>query len=127
MRLYVMRLFCRGPRRCRRSRRTPPIATAARLRLSFLLVFLLAGSAAHSASEIRSGAAISVSEGNGLLAVDVDAVASISGVHIDRMGSMFGGATLTGLAGGTNIRLIELPAGDYRWSRIDFPGRLRYL
>jgi dipeptidyl aminopeptidase/acylaminoacyl peptidase len=123
-----MRLFfCRGPRRCRRSRRTPPVATPARLRLSFLLVLLIVASAARAASEVRSGATISVSNGNGLLAVDVDAVASISGVHIDRIGSMFGGTTLTGLAGGTNIRLIELPAGDYRWSRIDLPGRLRYL
>lgn len=101
------------------------------LQLAVVLLFL--GAALHvrdalAATGMRAGSAIDIAPGNGLLAVDVDSAAPITAVRIDRIGGgMFSGTTVTGLAGGTNIRLIELPPGDYRWSRVDFPGRLRYL
>ena len=97
------------------------------VRLLGVAALALGASVGFAATEYRPGTAMSLPAGSGLLAVDVDAIASISAVRIDRIGSMFGGTTLTGLAGGTNIRLIELPAGDYRWSRVDLPGKLRYL
>lgn len=80
-----------------------------------------------AATEVRAGSAISLAGGNGLLAVDVDSVTSISAVRIDPVGRMFGGTTLNGLTGGTNIRLISLPAGEYRWSRVDLTGAMRHL
>jgi dipeptidyl aminopeptidase/acylaminoacyl peptidase len=75
------------------------------------------------AASYRPGATIDPADGNGLLAVDIDALAPISAVRIEHIGSVFGGTTLTRLQSGTNVRLVELPAGDYRWSRIDFADR----
>ena len=77
--------------------------------------------------EFKSGEAIDLKQGDGLLAVDVDAVGVISGAKIDRVGALFGGTTLTNLHWGTNVRLIALPAGEYRWSRIDLSLAQSYL
>jgi len=73
-----------------------------------------------SAASFRTGATIDLHQGSGLLAVEVDSVGPISTVRIEQVGSMFGGRTLNRLQSGSNVRLIELPAGEYRWARVDF-------
>ena len=73
-----------------------------------------------SAASYRPGASIDLQQGSGLLVVEVEALGPISAVRIEPIGGMFGGRTLNRLQSGTNIRVIELPAGEYRWARVDF-------
>jgi len=73
-----------------------------------------------SAASYRPGASIDLQQGSGLLVVEVEALGPISAVRIEPIGSMFGGRTLNHLQSGANVRVIELPAGEYRWARVDF-------
>ena len=79
------------------------------------------------AAELKPGESIDLKRSDGLLAVNIDAPASTSSAKLDRIGALFGGATLTGLRPGINTRLIPLAAGEYGWSRIEFAGGLFYL
>ncbi len=96
--------------------------------LLFLCACISVGFAANAiGKEYTPGESIDLKPVDGLLAVDVDAAGLISGVKIDRIGALLGGTTLTKLHWGTNVRLIALPAGDYRWSRIDLSSVGLYL
>lgn len=77
--------------------------------------------------EYKSGETIDLKPGNGLLAVDLDVAGFASSVKIDRVGSMFGGELLTNVHGGDNMLMLEMPAGEYRWSRIELSLLSMYL
>lgn len=91
--------------------------------MRFLAIVFLSVSCLFTADaigrEFKAGDEVKVKDGDGLLVVNISSEAFIDVVKIERMGSLFGGASLTRLGRGDNVRLIELPAGDYRWSRID--------
>ena len=79
-------------------------------------------------SQFKPGEEVKVKDGNGLLAVDINtANAYVNVVKIERVGSLFGGTSLTGLGLGDNVRLVELPAGTYRWSRVDMNGAYLHI
>jgi dipeptidyl aminopeptidase/acylaminoacyl peptidase len=94
-------------------------------RLWILISFSFA-TLAHGA-EFKPGESIDLKPGDGLLAVDIEALAFVNSAKIDRIGAVFGGTTLTDLHSGTNTRLITLSAGEYRWSRINLSQGLWYL
>ncbi|QBB69867.1 S9 family peptidase [Pseudolysobacter antarcticus] len=77
--------------------------------------------------EYKPGESVDLKPGNGLLAVDIDITGFASSVKIDRVGSLFGGELFTKLHGGDNVLLVEMPAGDYRWSRIELAPLNMYL
>jgi dipeptidyl aminopeptidase/acylaminoacyl peptidase len=100
------------------------------VRLSGILVcafFLLGLATVARGAEFKAGDPVDLKPGEGLLAVDIDAVGVISAAKLDRIGSLFGGTTITDLHWGTNVRLIALPAGAYRWSRLDLIVSQTYL
>lgn len=91
-----------------------------RLSLVVFALLLICASPGVPAASYRPGATIDLQQGSGLLVVEVEALGPISAVRIEPIGGMFGGRTLNRLQSGTNIRVIELPAGEYRWARVDF-------
>jgi dipeptidyl aminopeptidase/acylaminoacyl peptidase len=76
---------------------------------------------AIDAHEFTAGDKVALKPGNGLVALDVTSAGDILSVEYNEARSAFGAAKLTGLGSGRNIRLIELPAGEYRWSRVNLP------
>jgi dipeptidyl aminopeptidase/acylaminoacyl peptidase len=79
-------------------------------------------------SQFKAGEEVKVKDGNGLLAVDINTTnAYVNVVKVERVGSLFGGTSLTGLGLGDNVRLVELPAGTYRWSRVDMNGAYLHI
>lgn len=91
------------------------------LRGPWLLVAaaLMLVTAAATAREIEPGAEIELREGRGLVAIAVDAAVPVSSLKIDRKDGGFGGQRLLRLGHGRSLRLLELPAGEYRFSRIE--------
>ncbi|HUD43001.1 MAG TPA: prolyl oligopeptidase family serine peptidase [Dokdonella sp.] len=75
--------------------------------------------AAASAKEIEPGATVELREGRGLVAIALDAAVPVSSLKIDRKDGGFGGQRLLRLGHGRSLRLLELPAGEYRFSRIE--------
>ncbi|HET6545639.1 MAG TPA: prolyl oligopeptidase family serine peptidase [Rhodanobacteraceae bacterium] len=96
--------------------------------LLFACSLLAAGLSARAATrEFTHGESVELEPGNGLLAVDIDTGDLARSVKLDRIGALFGGITLTGLDSSANLRLLELPAGNYRWSRVDLSYFGAYL
>lgn len=71
------------------------------------------------AREIAPGDTVEPREGRGLVAIAVEAALPVSSLKIDRKDGGFGGQRLLRLGHGRSLRLLELPAGDYRFSRLE--------
>ena len=97
--------------------------------MSRVLIALLAlnGAVAAANTEFKPGDAVSVESGDGLLAVNINAPPFTSLVRIGKVGSVLGGVTLTSLDQWRTIRLVQIPAGEYRWTRVDLLGGGGYL
>ena len=102
-------------------------AQPAAMRCGALLLALLGSVAPMHAAEIPPGEKVQIREGNGLLAIDFDAPQYASLLKIDRVGSLLGWVTVNHVHAGHNFRLFEVPAGEYRWSRIDLMSGWEYL
>lgn len=74
--------------------------------------------AAHAGGCEPKDRPIELKGDDGLLALEIDSTNYVTGVHVERRGSVFG-ATATGLGDGHVLCLMKLSAGDYRWDRID--------
>lgn len=85
--------------------------------LTGVLWLLMAGTA--HAREIAPGATVELREGHGLVAIAVTTEVPVSSLKIDRKDSAFGGQRLLRLGDGRSLRLLDLPAGEYRFSRIE--------
>jgi hypothetical protein len=88
-------------------------------RIVAAIVLVVASMPSLASDELDPGKPIKIQDGNGILALDVEALAFATSVHIQRVGSLFGGTTLTRLGGSSHVRLVELAPGEYRLSRID--------
>jgi len=83
------------------------------------LLFACTIAAASDAREFAPGEKVEIKPGHGLLAIDVTSDGSILSIEFNEARSMFGATKVTALGIGRNIRLIELPAAQYRWSRVN--------
>jgi dipeptidyl aminopeptidase/acylaminoacyl peptidase len=91
-----------------------------------LLALLGLVGSAHTA-EIQPGDKVQIKEGIGVLAIDFDAPQYANLLKIDRVGSLLGWVNVNHVHAGHNFRLFEIPAGEYRWSRIDLMSGWEYL
>ncbi|ANB19233.1 S9 family peptidase [Dokdonella koreensis] len=80
---------------------------------------LMVLAAVAGAREISPGDTVEPREGRGLVAIAVEAALPVSSLKIDRKDGGFGGQRLLRLGHGRSLRLLELPAGDYRFSRLE--------
>ena len=79
-----------------------------------IAVCLLLGAGRCAALEFEAGKPVTVRPGHGLLAIDARVPALVGVLRIERVGTLFGGVTVARLRTGENLRLVEVPAGEYR-------------
>lgn len=95
--------------------------------LSLLVVAVLTLVAtAHAWSQpLPEGPLPALADDEGYLVVAVDTDAFLVRLHLKRLDTMFGNERLNDINVGRSVRVLRLPAGEYRWSRIDAAPTLR--
>lgn len=78
------------------------------------LLFLCSHAAGKDSTWIEPGAAITLEADEGLLVFVIDSDSNVQSVRLDRIGSLFTSPKMKELAAGRYLRLLKLPAGEYR-------------
>lgn len=86
--------------------------------LALVFVALIAAAAPILAKELPPGPLEPLPEGEGYLLTVIDSDNFIASMHLNRLGSMLGSERLNRIEAGRTARVLRVPAGEYRWSRI---------